>query len=132
MAARGLGGIPHAQPTRSAHPNDVACDAWLRNEVLKRQVQIANRGLPLQFAAAFAMAAAIDGERVDSGGSQLLGQALPRRACAVALMEQQHSGAWLCRGKVSGLQDDSVRSFQIDDSCVRRRLSQELPATNNE
>src|SRR5438105_3212542 len=68
MAARGLGGIPHAQPTRSAHPNDVACDAWLRNEVLKRQVQIANRGLPLQFAAAFAMAAAIDGERVDSGG----------------------------------------------------------------
>src|SRR5437879_12130262 len=110
MAACRFNGIVDAQPSSSSRADYLALHARLRNQIFESRVQIAVVvQLPCFFlAAAFAVAALIDCERVDSSGCQLARHVAPRCACAVALMEEQHAGAWLCRGEKSGLQQRAV------------------------
>ena len=123
MTACRFNGIVDAQPSGSSRADYIALRARLRNQIFESRVQIA---VVVQFpclfcAAAFAVAALIDCERVDSGGCQLAGQVVPRCACAVALMEEQHAGAWLRSGKKSGLQQRAVSRLQVNSVRSRRR-----------
>src|SRR5690348_6491523 len=104
-----------AEPPGSSHADNVALDAWLRNQVLKRRVNVARplgaylcllrvRQLGIR-RAAFAKSAHIERKRVDSSRRDLPGYAVPRVTCPVALVQQQHTGARLGRGKVARLQE---------------------------
>src|SRR5580693_3596774 len=107
-----------AEPTGSSHADDVALHAWLRNQVLKRRVNVARphgaylcllrvRQLGIR-RAAFAKSAHVERKRVDSCRRQSPGQFIPPLTCPVDLVQQQHARSWLGRGKIARLQDGSV------------------------
>src|SRR5580704_6564196 len=104
MTACRFNRIVDAQPSGSAGADTIALHARLRNEILESRVEISVVVLlpGFFFADAFAVAAFIDCERVESSGCQPPRHVVPGRARAVALMEEQHAGARLRRGEKSG------------------------------
>src|SRR5579859_4669618 len=119
-----------AEPPRSSHADGVALDTWLRNQVLKRCVNVARphraylcllRVSQLGIRrAAFAKSAHVESKRIDSSRRQLPGQFIPPLACPVDLVQQQHARAWLGRGKIAGLQDGSVGCLNVNHARSRR------------
>src|SRR5579859_2087494 len=119
-----------AEPPGSSHADDVALDAWLRNQVLKRCVNVARppraylcllRVSQLGIRrAAFAKSAHVESKRVDSRRRQLSGQFIPPLTCPVDLVQQQHARAWLGRGKIAGLQDGSIGCLKVNHLRSRR------------
>ena len=65
------------------------------------------------FAGAFAVAALIDCERVDSGRGELAGDGFPGSTIAIALMVKQYAGAWVRCGEERDLEHGAIRRFQI-------------------
>jgi hypothetical protein len=74
MPARRCNGIIDAEPPGSSHAYGIALHAWLRNQVLKRCVNVASFRQPCRFvgfAAAFAEPEHIQRERVEPGFRKL-------------------------------------------------------------
>src|ERR1700722_9721459 len=98
MAARRLDGIIYAA-TGASDADNVAGDAGLRDQILKRDVDVAGKFFVHDFrrligrefvewvAGTFAEAAIVQGEHVDSRLRELLSQAVPNFALAVALVQ---------------------------------------------
>src|SRR5580692_6154367 len=133
MPARRLDGIVDSEQSGSSRADDISLDAWLRDQILERGVNVA-RQLPaylcpllgrqflIRRAAALAMSSHIECKRVDSSRCQLPGQIIPRFARPVDLMQQQHAGTRLGRGKVGCLQDGSVSRLQVNHNPRQRLL----------
>src|SRR5580765_3269292 len=112
MPARGLDGIEDAEPPGSSHADDIALDPWLRNQVLKRCVNVVRR-LAITCAAAFPKSPDIERERVDSGSRQLRGHFIPGLSRPVGLVQQQHPGARFGWAKVPRLQAGPGGCFRV-------------------
>src|SRR5438445_1953688 len=129
VLTRYFDGMEDAEPPGSSHTDDITLDAWLRNQVLKRCVNVARPHraylCPLRVQqlgirrAAFAKSAQIERKRVDSSRRELPGYGVPRVTCPVALVQQQHTRARLGRGKIAGLQDGSVSRLQVNHTWSR-------------
>src|SRR6266508_1047023 len=103
MAERRLDRVVDAA-ARPADADDVARDVWLRAQIMKGNVDVA-RPLRLLFglhgrrrlleaiAGAVAKAPQIYRQHVHARGGQALGETVPDRPLAVALMQQQDSGS---------------------------------------
>src|ERR1700688_3754714 len=127
MPPRGLNGIIYSA-TRAAHANHIARHSWLRDQILKRGINIAWPFLRLNLrrllwrqliksvAIALAKAAVVQREHIDSRRRKLLRQAVPNLALPVALMQKQHTRPRLCCSKISRLKFRAVRGGQIDDA----------------
>src|SRR5271165_1460563 len=104
MQAGGFQGIDNAVAAGPCQANDIALDAGLRDQELEESLHVCRRLLDSisTGAAAFAVAAAVDCERVDSSGRQLAGHVVPGGTCAVGLMEEQDAWARLSSGEVAG------------------------------
>lgn len=145
MLPRHLNGIADAQQSGSSHTDDIAVHARLRNQVLSGCVTVAEKPfLPYLVAplglrqsvirdpAALTESAQIDRQCVDASRRKSCGHVIPRLACPVDLMEQQHSGTRVSRGKLGCFQEGAVRCLQIDHARGRRFwrrlfLSREAP-----
>ena len=68
--------------------------------------------------AAFAKAAQIECQRVDTRGCELLGDGLPRLARASVLVQQQHTRAGLPFSKKRRLEHHAIRRLQFDGACL--------------
>src|SRR4029077_17868969 len=99
MPARRLHRIENAEPTRSTESNYLRLYSELRLQELQRRINILRQAFRFSArAATLAEPAHIQRECVDSCIGQLGCHAAPRLAVAIALMQQQHAGAWLlCR-----------------------------------
>src|SRR5271165_4373406 len=129
-AARGLNGVVHSA-TRAPHANHVARHPRLRHQVLKGDIDVAGplfpdhlsrllrRHLVEALAATLSKATHIQRENVDSRACELLGQAVPNLALAVALMQQKYSGAGFGSGKESGFKLGPITGGQVHDALSR-------------
>jgi hypothetical protein len=110
-------GIDNSVAAGACHANDIALDAGLRDHELEEGFHVSWLLLPGLFvcAAAFAVGAVVDCERVDSSRCQRSGHAVPGCACAVALMEENHTGTGLAGGEIGGFEQGAVGGFQIQD-----------------
>src|SRR4029077_9188976 len=117
-------GVVDTEPPSPSHAHHIAVETRLREQVLKRYIKIERPRLLviLAAAAAFTVPATIDGKCVDSRSRQLPGHIIPRLTVPIALVEQQHAGTWLGRGKVARLQDSTVRGLQFYYTWSRRLL----------
>src|ERR1700756_3119249 len=125
MTARGLHGILNSA-TGAADADDVALHAGLGLQVCEGSVDVAGpffilyagsflaRELVKTIAAAFAIAAVIERENIDPGGCQLLGEAVPDFALAIALMQKKDPGARLGGRKECSLQLGSVGGGEVN------------------
>src|ERR1700751_2172305 len=125
MTARGLHGILNSA-TGAADADDVALHAGLGLQVCEGNVDVAGplfilyarsflgRELVEAIAAAFAIAAVIERENIDPGGCQLLGEAVPDFALAIALMQKKDPGARLGARKECSLQLGSVGGGEVN------------------
>jgi len=93
MPARRFHRPNNAEPARSTRANGIAVHPGLRNQIVECCVDVLRRLFVVVFAAAFAMPAAVDGENVHASRCQLLGNAVPGSARAIALMKQQRTGS---------------------------------------
>src|SRR4029077_4925789 len=125
--------FPPQQPP-PPEPVPVAIHARLRNQILKRRIDV---GLPLLLclltiriipivvlSAGLAVSAHVDSECVYSGIRQLPGNIVPRFACSIALMKEQHAWATLLGGEEGGFQGGAVGRLNIDNTrrrAIRRR-----------
>src|SRR5215831_3612926 len=106
MEGGGLYGIIDTEPAGACRANDIVSNAGLRSQELKNGFQVGFlvdlSGL-FAYAAALAIAAGVDCERVDSDRRQLGGYIVPGSARVVALMVEDHARAGLARSKISCL-----------------------------
>src|ERR1700676_1171422 len=119
--------------TGAAHPDHVARHSWLRDQILKRGINIARpflrlnlrcflrRQLIKSIATALAISAVVQREHVDSRCRKLLRQAVPNLALPIALMQKQHTRPRLRRSKISRLKLSAVTRGQIDGPLSRPR-----------
>ena len=119
VKASGFYGIVHPQPPSSSQANDIARDARLRSQILEDSIEIAVQPLfsCLFLATTFAKSAHVERQRVDSSRRQFPGYLIPRLTIPVALVEQQHTGAGLGRGKIARLQDGAIGGLQVNHTC---------------
>src|ERR1700688_1785824 len=126
MPPRGLNGIIYS-PTRAAPANTIARHSWLRDQILKRGINIAWPFLRLNLrrllwrqliksvAIALAKSAVVQREHIDSRRRKLLRQAVPNRALPVALVQKQHARPRLCRSKITRLDLGAVTRGHLQD-----------------
>src|ERR1700688_2166785 len=126
MPPRGLNGIIYSA-TRAAHANHIARHSWLRDQILKRGINIAWpflrlnlrrllwRQLITSVAIALAKSAVVQREHIDSRRRKLLRQAVPNLALPGAVGQKKHARPRLCRSKISRLELGAVTRGQIDD-----------------
>src|ERR1700688_383167 len=126
MPPRGLNGIIYS-PTRAAPANTIARHSWLRDQILKRGINIAWPFLRLNLrrllwrqliksvAIALAKAAVVQRQYIDSRRRKLRRQAVPNLALPVALVQKQHTRPRLRRRKITGFKLGAVTCGQIDD-----------------
>ena len=100
---RRLYGPDNTQPACSTRANGIAVHAGLRNQIVECCVDVLRRLFVVVFATAFAMPAAVDAEHVHARRCQLLGNAVPECAGAIALMKKQYTRSRFRRGNVSSL-----------------------------
>src|SRR2546427_9325846 len=118
MSPRSFDGIFNADYACASDADDIAPYSRLREQVLKRRVKVE---MPLLLSCltaaflptAFAVPATVNGKRVDSRRRELAGDHIPLLTRPVALVEQQHAGARLRRGKVGRLEDGAVGRLQV-------------------
>jgi len=67
-------------------------------------------------ASAFAETAEIEGEDVDAGGGEFLGEVVPDFALAIALVEEEYAGAGLGDGEEGGFEMGAVGRGEIEDA----------------
>src|ERR1700688_3992172 len=124
MASRGLNRIIYSA-TRSPHANHIARHPWLRQQVLKRRVDIAWPFLRLSLscllwrqlikpiAIALAKSAVVQRQHIDSRRRKLLRQSIPNFALPVALMQKQHARPRFRRSQITRLKLGAVTRGQI-------------------
>src|SRR5207247_5687247 len=104
MSARRLHRPNNAEPTCSTRANGLAIHPGLRNQIVECCVDVLRRLSVVVFATAFALPAAVDGKNVHASRCELLCNAVPGFARAIALMKQQRTGSAIDGSKVGALQ----------------------------
>src|SRR5579862_836028 len=111
MAFGSVNGLVHAA-TCPANADNVTRDSRLRFEIFEGDVDIAGQlvqelRFPLDAfhvfygrALALAVAAVVEGQDMNAGGSQLLGKPFPGFALLIALVEEKHTGSRLVGAEV--------------------------------
>src|SRR5882724_2182036 len=120
MTARRLNAIVDSKCSCASDADNVAIHSRQGNQELKCSIEITSSFRLVRTATGLAVSAQIDGECVDSSSRQLSRHLIPRFACSIALMKQQYARARFSRGKVSCLQDCTVRCLDIHNA---RRIS---------
>lgn len=138
VLARGLDRIINAQEPGSAHTNDITLNSGLRGEELECGADIRLRLLPalgavrsgpiVVLAAAFAVAATVYSQGIDTSCCQLLRHIIPRITGPVALMEQQNAWTRFCRGKKLAFNNVPSEAFrlttrEVEGFCARARTA---------
>src|SRR5215469_9796342 len=102
-----LYGIIDTEPAGACRANDIPSNGGLRGQEPKNGFQVGFLFLDLSglfaYAAALAIAAGVDCERVNVNRRQLPGHIVPGSARTVALMVEDHAGDGLARSKISCL-----------------------------
>ena len=125
MAAGEEDGLVDAT-TSATRGHDGRSDAGLRGKIAVGSVYVDGEFFVEDFldlvigefvergAGALAEAAEIDGEDVNAGGREFLGEVVPNFALAIALVEEEQAGAGLGGGEESGFEVGAVGRSEIE------------------